>query len=277
MMTSVALLRFKDSLKSTLSAGLNLIGGFSNLKSPILIKPNICTISDGTGSSVTDVNVVEAIARLFLEDDQGLAIKIVESDSQSKYAEEAFEKFGYGNLERAMKKEGFDVSLVNLSKSPLVKADFKGRYFNRPELPELLVDPHCFVTVAAAKTHYLTTITGALKNQFGVLPRKDQSFYHPNIDDVVIDLNNLLQPDLCIVDARVAVEGWNGPRTKRLDAFIMGRKPASVDATMARIIGLKPSEIRHVLESTKLGLGNIDPIVLGETIESVQVAFNLPR
>ena len=276
-MTPVALVKFKQSIRSTLSAGLDLIGGFSDLKSPILIKPNICTISDGTGSSVTDARVVEAIARLTLEEDQGLAIKIVESDSQSKYADEAFEKFGYRDLERAMKKEGFDVSLVNLSKSPLVKADFKGRYFNRPELPELLVSPHYYVTVAAAKTHYLTTITGSLKNQFGVIPRKDQSFYHPNIDDVVIDLNNLLQPDLCIVDARVGVEGWNGPKTKRLDAFIMGRKPASVDATMARIMGLKPSEIRHVLESSKLGLGNIDPIVLGETIESVQVAFNMKR
>jgi uncharacterized protein (DUF362 family) len=276
-MTPVALVKFKESLKSTLSAGLDLIGGFSNLESPILIKPNICTISDGTGSSVTDVKLVETVARLILEEDRGLAIKIVESDSQSKYAEEAFEKFGYADLQRTMKGEGFDVSLVNLSKSHLVKADFKGRYFNRPQLPELLVNPHCFVTVAAAKTHYLTKITGSLKNQFGVLPRKDQSFYHPNIDDVVIDLNNLLQPDLCIVDARVGVEGWNGPKTKRLDAFIMGRKPASVDATMARIMGLKPGEIRHVLESSKSGLGNIDPIVLGETIESVRVAFNLPR
>jgi uncharacterized protein (DUF362 family) len=276
-MTPVALVKFKQSIKSTLSAGLDFIGGFSDLKSPILIKPNICTISDGTGSSVTGAKVVEAIARLILEEDQGLAIKIVESDSQSKYADEAFEKFGYRDLERAMKKEGFDVSLVNLSKSPLVRADFKGRYFNMPELPELLANPHYYVTVAAAKTHYLTSITGALKNQFGVLPRKDQSFYHPNIDDVVIDLNNFLQPDLCIVDARVGVEGWNGPKTKRLDAFIVGRKPASVDATMARIMGLKPSEIRHVLESSKLGLGNIDPIVLGETIESVQVAFNMKR
>ncbi|MFW9888126.1 MAG: DUF362 domain-containing protein, partial [Candidatus Thorarchaeota archaeon] len=217
MMTSVALVKFKESLKSTLSAGLDLIGGFSNLESPVLIKPNICTISDGTGSSVTDVKVVEAITRLILEEDRGLTIKIVESDSQSKYAEEAFEKFGYGDLERSMKREGFNVSLVNLSKSPLVKADFKGRYFDGPEIPDLLVNPHWFVTVAAAKTHYLTTITGALKNQFGVLPRKDQAFYHPHIDDVVIDLNNLIQPDLCIVDARVCVEGWNGPKTKRID------------------------------------------------------------
>jgi uncharacterized protein (DUF362 family) len=242
----------------------------------VIIKPNICTISDGTGFSVTDVKVVEAITRLILEADQSLAIKIVESDSQSKNAAEAFAKFGYTDLERTMNDEGFDVSLVNLSYSPQVKMDFKGRYFDNPELPELLVKPRYFVTVAAAKTHYLTFITGALKNQFGILPRKDQSFYHPDIADVIIDLNHLIQPDLCIVDARVGLEGWNGPKTRPLGAFIMGNKPASVDATMARIMGFEPREIEHVAASSGIGLGEIDPSVLGERIDSVQVSFNPP-
>ncbi|MHA2064220.1 MAG: DUF362 domain-containing protein [Candidatus Thorarchaeota archaeon] len=269
-------MKFNDGLKRTLKEGLDLIGGFSGLKSPVLIKPNICTISDGTGSSVTDVKVVEAITRLILDTDQKLSIKIVESDSQSKFTEEAFEKFGYAELESTMKAEGYDVSLVNLSKSPLVKVDFKGRYFNNPEFPELLANPHYFVTVAAAKTHYLTFITGVLKNQFGVLPRKDQSFYHPNINDVVIDLNHLLQPNLSIVDARVGMEGWNGPKTRQLDVFIIGHKPASVDATMARVMGFDPREIKHVVESSQLGLGEMDPSVLGESIESVQTSFNPP-
>lgn len=276
-MDSVALVKFKESIQGALKEGLTLIGGFSKLKSPVLIKPNICTISDGTGSSVTDVKVVESIARLILEADQSLAIKIVESDSQSKFTEEAFEKFAYADFETTMKDEGFDVSLVNLSKSPLVKLGFKGRYFDEPELPDLIVSPHYFVTVAAAKTHYLTTITGALKNQFGVLPRKDQASYHPDIDDVVIDLNQIIQPDLCIVDARVGVEGWNGPKTRLLETFIIGQKPASVDATMARIMGFNPREIKHVLGSSQLGLGGIDPSVVGESIESVQTSFNPPQ
>ena len=276
-MSSIALVKHKDGFRKTLSDGLRLIGGFLDLKSPVIIKPNICTISDGTGYSVTDVKVVEEVARLVLKADQDLVIKIVESDSQSKYAEEAFGKFGYSSLEDTMRDEGYDVSLVNLSKSPLMKLDFKGRYFDRPELPEILVNPHYFVSVAAAKTHYLTTITGALKNQFGVLPRKDQAFYHSAIDDVVIDLNQIIQPDLCVVDARVGVEGWNGPKTRPLGTFIMGYMPAAVDATMARIMGFDPSEIRHVYEASQQGLGRIDPEVMGESIESVRVTFNSPR
>ncbi|MFW9966426.1 MAG: DUF362 domain-containing protein [Candidatus Thorarchaeota archaeon] len=276
-MASVALVKHKESLEKTLNEGLELIGGLSDLRAPVIIKPNICTISDGTGYSVTDVKVVEAITRLILETDQGLAIRIIESDSQSKYADEAFEKFGYTGLESTLRDKGFDFSLVNLSKSRLLKTNFKGRYFDKPELPDLLVKPHYFVTVAAAKTHYLTFITGALKNQFGVLPRKDQSFYHPDIDDVIIDLNQLIEPDLCVVDARVGVEGWNGPKTRLLGIFILGHKPASVDATMARIIGFNPREIRHIVESSHLGLGSIDPDVLGESIDSVQVSFNPPR
>jgi uncharacterized protein (DUF362 family) len=276
-MDSVALVKYKDSFQKTLNEGLELIGGLSDLRSPVIIKPNICTISDGTGYSVTDVKVVEAITRLILEADQGLAIRIIESDSQSKYADEAFEKFAYTDLESTLIDEGFDFSLVNLSKSPLLKANFKGRYFDKPELPDLLVKPHYFITVAAAKTHYLTFITAALKNQFGVLPRKDQSFYHPDIHDVIIDLNQLIEPDLCIVDARIGVEGWNGPKTRPLGTFILGHKPASVDATIARIMGFEPREIKHIVESSHLDLGSIDPDVLGESIDSVQVSFIPPR
>ena len=48
-MDSVALVKVNQDYEKALSEGLNLIGGFGVLQSPVLIKPNICTISDGTG------------------------------------------------------------------------------------------------------------------------------------------------------------------------------------------------------------------------------------
>jgi uncharacterized protein (DUF362 family) len=90
---SVALVKYKENIRSTLEEGLGHIGGFGDLKSPVLIKPNICTIKDGTGHSVTDIEVVKAIIDLLLETNSKLSIKIIESDSQSKNAEDAFVKF----------------------------------------------------------------------------------------------------------------------------------------------------------------------------------------
>ncbi len=235
---SAVLIKYKQNIRSTLKEGLGHLGGFGDLKSPVLIKPNICTIKDGTGHSVTDIEVVRVIIDLLLETDSKLSIKIIESDSQSKNAEEAFAKFGYTKYCEDKQKNGFDVTTVDLSRLPLTKISFDGEYFKNPELPDILTRPHYFISVAVAKTHGLSYITGVLKNLFGVLPRKDMSFYHPKIHEIITDLARILRPELNIVDARVGVEDWNGPITHRIEAFILGRQPVSVDATMTRIFEL---------------------------------------
>lgn len=277
MLDSVALVNYEGDVRKALEEGVELIGGFGVLKSPLIVKPNICTHVDKTGFAVTNVEVVEALVKLVLKVDESLSIKIVESDSESKFADEAFEKFGYRRLEEKMRSLGFDVSLVNLSRSPAVSANLKGLYFNNPKFPDIIVRPGYFVSLAVAKTHPLTFVTGALKNLFGLLPRKDQSFYHAHINDVIVDLNRFVRPDLCIVDARVGLEGWEGQKTRRIDVFIVGRKPASVDATMARVMGFEPEKIHHLAKAEKYELGTLDPKVLGKRLKSAKVKFSSPR
>jgi len=275
-MDSVALLKYKDSITKTLEESLKLIGGFGSIESTVLIKPNICTISDGTGFSVTDVNVVESVIELILIENEEISIKIVESDSQSKFAETAFEKFGYKQLVKNKEETGFDVSLLDLSRPPLATVEIDDANADTFELAEVLFEPNYFISVAVSKTHENTFLTGALKNQFGLLPRKDQGFYHPTIDDYIVDLNRFVNPDLCIVDARVGVEGWNGPKTREIGCFIMGREPVSVDSTLARIMGFEPEMIPHLIKSSKYNLGTLAPDIVGQNIESVKVKFNPP-
>ena len=276
-MDSVAVVKVNHELEIPLREGLQLIGGFGSLQSPVIIKPNICTISDNTGFSVTDVLTIKALITLLLNEEANLSIKIVESDSQSKWANEAFDKFGYTELANNFQKQNFDVSCVNLSECETEHIPFEGKYFTNPELPDVLINPGYVISVAVAKTHYLTFITGVLKNLFGFLPRKNQSFYHSNINEVIVDLVRLFPPNLCIVDARVGIEGWNGPKTRRLDTLILGHKPASVDATMLRVIGFDPERIRHVVEASKFDQGSLDPVILGESVESVRIKFKAPK
>lgn len=276
-MDSVALVKATQDFEKSLNKGLKLIGGFGPLQSPVIIKPNICTISDGTGYSVTNVEVVEAVVNLLIHENPNLAIRIVESDSQSKWANEAFDKFGYSALAEDRQDQNFDMMCVNLSESPTETVTFKGDYFTNPELPDVLVRPGYVISIAQAKTHYLTFITGALKNLFGLLPRKDQGVYHKLINEVIVDLVRLVPPSLNIIDARVGVEGWNGPKTRPLDTFIVGHKVASVDATMLRVMGFDPKSIRHVVEASKYDQGSLDPVILGESLDSVRVQFKAPK
>ena len=273
-MNTVALVKYKDSVSQTLREGLELVGGFGALESPVLIKPNICTISDDTGYSCTHIETVKALTELLLETDEKLSIRIIESDSGSKFADEAFEKFGYSKFCDDMQSSGYDITTVNLSKVSLISLSFLGDYFENPELPEILFSAGYFISVAIPKTHYLSFLTGVLKNLFGILPRKDQAFYHSKIHEVIVDLARIIRPNLNIVDARVGVEGWNGPKTRKLDAFIVGRGAVSVDSTMARIMGFEPEQVRHVVESNDYDLGSMTPTVMGESIEEIAVKFN---
>jgi uncharacterized protein (DUF362 family) len=275
-MDSVALVKYEGDLKNTLQQGIDLTGGLGAVKSPVVIKPNICAGEDKTGFANTSVKVVQALITLFLEKDRKLSIKIVEADSGAKWADEAFETFGYKALEKEMKSRGFDVSLVNLSNSPTATVKLEGLYFKDPELPTLITEPCFFVSLAVAKTHGLTFITGTLKNLFGLLPKKDKFVYHPHLNEVIVDMNRIVKPKLCIVDARVGLEGWEGPTKRLLNAFVIGRNPVSVDSTMARVMGFNPAKIRQLVEAEKFDLGTLNPKIIGSSVESVKVQFNQP-
>ncbi len=272
----VALVRCEDRPEAALREALELIGGFGFSRPQLVIKPNICAGVDRTGVANTKVGVVEALISLILEENEHLPIRIVESDSMSKFADEAFMEFGYANLVDRLNRRGFDASLINLSKSAVDKARLDGLYFHDPELPAILTQPISLASVAVPKTHGLTLVTGVLKNGFGLLPRKDKVFYHPNINEVVVDINRVVKPDLCLVDARVGLEGVISGRPKQINALILGRNPVSVDATMARVMGFQPERIRHLVQAEQYGLGTLDPAVVGETVESMKVDFELP-
>jgi len=276
-MDSVALVKCEEDIRESLEDALELIGSFGNLQSQVLIKPNICTISDDTGYSVSKIDVIESVIEMLFDLDSQLSIKIIESDSQSKFAMEAFEKFGYRALADKMTEGGNDVSLVDLSAPPLVSIHYDGVYSKTLELSQILYEPKYYISVAVSKTHPQTFVTGSLKNQFGLLPRKDQGHYHSRIDDVIVDLNRFIKPDLCIIDARVGIEGWNGPKTRKLDTLIVGHRPVSVDATMTRIMGFEPEQVSHLIKSSNHNIGTINPTVLGESIESVKVQFKAPK
>ena len=263
-MDSVAIVDVQHDIATPLAKGLQLIGGFGPLVSPVIIKPNICTISDNTGYSVTHVLLIERLIELLFQKDPKVSVNIVESDSQSKWANEAFMKFGYTDLAKKFQQDNFDVELVNLSEIPTEQVSFIGDYFEDPELPDVLMKGRYIISVAQAKTHYLTSITGVLKNLFGFLPKKKQGFYHSNINEVIVDLNRLFPINLAVLDARFGVKGWNGPETVPLGKLVLGHQPVSVDAKLAELMGLDPQEIQHLIQCHKYGLGAITPNIINE-------------
>jgi len=276
-MDTVALLKIHGSFDKTLREAISLIGGLKELESPLILKPNICTGNDHTECANTKVEVIETLVDEIIRENGDIEIRIVESDSMSKYADKAFERYGYKGYVDRLSSQGVNISLTNLSKSPLIGYEFEGAYFKKPELPVILSDAGTVVSVALAKTHSLTMVTGALKNLFGFLPRKDQAFYHPDIHEVINDLNSLFRSSICLIDGRMGLEGVISGKPKSLGCLILGRNPVSVDAVMARVMGFEPENIRHIVEAEKIGLGGLNPEIVGDKVEDCKVEFKIPK
>ncbi len=134
------------------------------------------------------------------------------------------------------------------------------------------------VNISKLKTHPLTRLTGAVKNQFGCVPGTLKSQYHLKMPDprdlatMLVDLNTLIKASLYIMDGIMAMEG-NGPRggkPRKLGVLLFSRDPVALDSIACKIIDLKPEFVPTSKPGEKAGLGtyhyeNIE--IVGQPVE----------
>jgi uncharacterized protein (DUF362 family) len=72
------------------------------------------------------------------------------------------------------------------------------------------------------------------------------------------------------------MEGVFYGNLKKLGVLICGYNVVATDATLARVMGFDPLKIKHMVLSERYGLGTLNPVTLGEKIESVAMKFRKP-
>ena len=151
-------------------------------------------------------------------------------------------------------------------------------------LPATVREADWVVSMPKMKTHHWAGVTLSMKNFFGIMPGRiygwPKNVLHVNgIAKSIVDIVATTQPDLAIVDGIVGMEG-DGPimgEAKSAGVIAMGRNPAAVDATCARVMGIDPLQI----EQFQLATGWLGPIwehnieQRGETIASMATPFRL--
>ena len=121
------------------------------------------------------------------------------------------------------------------------------------KLPVELLQADLVVSMPKLKTHHWAGITCSLKNLFGTVPGAvygwPKNILHwRGIENSILDLAATIRPGLAIVDGIVGMEG-DGPimgTPKQVGCVVMGSDPVAVDATCARLMGLRPEKIRYL-------------------------------
>ena len=178
-------------------------------------------------------------------------------------------------LDRVCGKYG--VEWVNMSRSDFVRVrDDKRLVLKDVLIPEILTRTEV-ITLPLMKTHNKSTITGAVKNQWGCL-RELRHNYHLVLSRALVDVNAIVKPRFAVMDGTIGLEG-NGPKSgapKEMNLLLASGDIVALDVTAAQIMGFDPAGIEHLQLCAQHGLGKGAPAdirVAGESIEDVRASF----
>jgi uncharacterized protein (DUF362 family)/ferredoxin len=133
----------------------------------------------------------------------------------------------------------------------------------RLTLTKALLDADVLVTLPKLKTHSQMTMTGALKNQYGLIPGALKGQWHFRLQQqqwlaaLILDVNRTAKPALAIMDAIVAMEG-PGPSSgtpRSIGALLAGADLAAVDAIACELMGLNPMRVPLLVAAKKYEFG----------------------
>ncbi|MDI6712493.1 MAG: DUF362 domain-containing protein [Anaerosomatales bacterium] len=278
MASKVAIVRCStyeaDEVQTAVERALGLLGGVEEFVRPgerILLKPNLLVGATPESAVTTHPSVFAAVVRVL----QGAGATLTYGDSP-----------GFGSTAGAARKAGIaqvaedlGVALADFSDGQQVSFP-EGRLIKQFFLAIGVLEADGVVSLPKFKTHGLTRITAAVKNQFGCVVGLRKGEWHARMPDVerfcqmLVDLNRCIAPRLSVCDAVVAMEG-NGPRSgtpRPVGAIVASADPVALDATLARIVGLDPALVGTIVYGEEFGLGTASDVELvGDPLEEFVV------
>jgi len=270
---TVALLRCEsyeaDAVREAVRRGFQLLGGLRAFVRPgetILLKPNLLVPRAPERAVTTHPAVFQAIAE---------AMK--EAGADLTYGDSP----GFGATSWVAKRAGLagpaemlEIPIADFGTSETVSHS-EGRLIKQFTLASGVLEADGIVSLPKLKTHGLTRITGAIKNQFGCIVGPLKPEFHarlPNADlfsQMLVDLNLFLRPRLYIMDGVVAMEG-NGPQSgtpRSMNVILMSADPVALDATVCRLIDLDPALVPPLVHGEAFGLGSMANVdVVGDLL-----------
>ena len=273
---------YSVDLASIIEAGLRNLGIRSGeiRGKRILLKPNLIETVSGSVHICTQPEIicgaVQALLRLGAE-----RVIVAEGSGHCRETASVAQETG---LAKALKEHA--TVFIDLNNDEMsIKANVGGlNGLKTLTFPAVVDRVDWIVSMPKMKTHHWAGVTLSMKNMFGLMPGivygwPKNVFHCAGIHRSIVDINATVRPHLAIVDGIVGMEG-DGPimgTPKLAGVIVMGRNPAAVDATTARIMGIDPLKVPY-MKAASGWLGTISEkniVQRGENIAAVQTEFQL--
>ena len=184
----------------------------------------------------------------------------------------------YGNSEHVFQttrlKEAAGPHYRNFSKNLMV-VELQEPFKRKVAVLKDVMDADVYISLPKMKTHGLTMLSGSVKNNFGLLAGAQKSWYHyysvkPEVfARVIIEMFRLRHPDLVIMDAILAMEGYGpaSPETRWVNKVFASNDAVALDTVLAGLVGFRIQDVLYLQLAREMRLGQTDPEaieVLGE-------------
>lgn len=258
------------------------MGGMGRFVRPgerIVLKANLLRAAPPESAICTHPAVVEAVARLVKE--AGGTPVICDSPGGALHKEgvlrNLYEKTGMAAAAAAAGAElAMDASTRTVSLP-------EGKVLRQAELITPVAEADGVIDLCKMKTHVLMSMTGAVKNLFGVIPGLSKVGYHAThpdhaaFADVLLDLTEYVRPRLSLMDGILAMEG-DGPGSsgtpRQAGLLLASANPLALDAAAGALMNLPRQNNPVLLAAERRGLSPCrieDVELVGGTVEELRM------
>ncbi|MGC8494624.1 MAG: DUF362 domain-containing protein [Syntrophobacteraceae bacterium] len=278
-----------DHAEEKMEMLFSMLGGMSRFVKPeekIVLKVNLLQPAAPDQAVTTHPRIVAAVARLVKE---AGALPVIADSPGAGY------KYTSKTLDTLYRKTG----MIDAAKSSGAELNFDttvravsfpaGKLIKHFEVIGPVATADGVLGVCKLKTHTLMSITGAVKNNFGVIAGLSKPGYHAKLHDkeqfadMLLDLAEYVSPRLSIMDAVIGMEG-DGPGVAgvpRPVGLLLGSvNPLALDIVASEIVGLRREQNPLLLAAAKRGATPSEVAqveVVGADVQEIRVpGYRLP-
>ncbi len=177
-------------------------------------------------------------------------------------------------LDKAVKEEGANLKLIDRDDESLYKAVPvpKGVALKEAQIMKEFFNNDVFIDMPITKDHAGNKFTGTMKNLMGLNFRVNNRTFHKenwttdqsaieHLDQCIADLNTVIEPTLCVVDATefITTNGPFGPgKLIKPQKIVAGTDRVAIDAYCTTLWGLEARDIIMINKAYEHKLGQID-------------------
>jgi len=146
-----------------------------------------------------------------------------------------------------------------------------------PHVARTILDADFLISVPKIKTHVEAGLSCAMKNWVGIARGQDKRHMHYDLPRNIFAINEVIQPDLILVDGIVGMEG-NGPgdgEPFRFGQLLMSDYAPVNDVVVSRLVDLPVSAVPYLGHALDAGL--IDEALVARVSREVAVLRPIKR